>query len=103
MIIDSRSEIEQGPDPVLRSNPRMRILDGINNPKCWPVSDRRIRMSQISLYSQYCLSLSKPSVQHLLPVRHVLLWTLRSIRTCSTTVDVDTEILRSASTDVRVS
>src|SRR5712692_10486522 len=81
----------------------MRILDRINNPKRGPVSDRRIRMNQISLDPEYRLSLSKLSVQHLLPISQILLWTLGTIRTRSTTVDVDTEILRGTSTDVRIS
>src|SRR5882672_692413 len=103
MIIDGRSKVEQGPDPVLRTNPRMRILRRINNTKRRPVPDSRVRMSQIRLYSQYRLSLSEPTVQHLRPVSQVLLGALGAIWTRSTSVDPDTEILGSTRTDVTVS
>src|SRR6266516_6488069 len=89
MIIDSRSKVEQGPDPILRADPRMRILYGIDNTKRGPVPDRRVRMSQIRLYSKHRFSLSRPSIQHLLPVRQVLLRTLRTIGTRSAIVDVE--------------
>ncbi len=49
MIIDSGSKVEQGPDPVLRANPRMRILHRINNAKRRPVPDSRVRMRKIRL------------------------------------------------------
>src|SRR5438445_11862702 len=103
MIIDGRSKVEHGPDPVLRAHPRMRILHRINNAKRRPVPDRRVRMSQVSLYSKYRLPLSKPSIQHLRPMSQVLLRALRAIWTRSTSVDVDTEIFRSTGADVRVS
>src|SRR5467141_4582202 len=103
MIIDGRSKVEQGPYPIHRSYHRMRIRPRINNTKRRPVPDSRVRMSQIRLYSQYRLSLSEPSVQHLRPVSQVLLGALGAIWTCSTSVDLDTEILGSTRTDVSVS
>src|SRR5207245_11208357 len=103
MIIDSRSKIEQGPDPVPRPHPRMRILHWINNTKRRPVPDSRVRMSQIRLYPQYRLTLTESSAQHLLPIRQILLRSLGAIRTRSTSVDVETEIVGSTGADVRVS
>src|SRR5439155_20575784 len=100
MIINSSSKIEQGPDPVLRANPRMRILQRINNPERRPVPDRRVRMSQIRLYPHYRLSLPKSSIQHLHPVSQILLGTLRTIGTRSTSVDVETEIVGSTGADI---
>src|SRR6266571_5077317 len=103
MIIDSSSKIEQGPDPILRAHhPRVRILFRIDNAKRGPVPDRRVRMTQVRLDPYYRLSLFKPSVQHLLPVRQVLFRALRTIWTCSASVDVETEIIGSTGADVRM-
>src|SRR5438445_13344266 len=93
MIIDSRSKVEQGPDLVLRAHPRMRILYGIDDPERGPVPDRRVRMSQVRLYSHYRFSISKLSVQHLRPVRQVLLGARGAMRSCSTSFNVHTKFV----------
>jgi len=81
----------------------MRILYRINNPERGPVPDRRVWMRQISLYPQYRLTLTESSVQHLLPIRQILLGALGAIRTRSTSVDVETEVVWSTGADVCVS
>src|SRR5712692_2590082 len=81
MIVYRSGKVVQRPHPILRADPRMRILLRINNSKSGPISDCRIRVSRLRLHSNYCLSFLQLSTEHPVPLLKILSPTVRPVGT----------------------